>query len=84
MTAFEVFTLGLQGFVLVGILLILILPFLILCDVLHAVEDIKASLALIRDGKFDSWESANASLDPPKKGDVKISIPSSFKPPFEL
>lgn len=84
MTAFEMLTLGLQGFVLIGVLLILILPFLILCDVLHAVEDIKASLALIRDGKFPTYLEAEESLSPVKKGDLKFHIPSSFKPPFEL
>lgn len=84
MTEFEFFTLGLQGIVLILILFIAIVPFLILSDLQHSIEDIKASLSLIRDGKFPSWESAEESLKPAKKGDVKFYPPRSFQPPFEL
>lgn len=72
------------GFLVLGLLAFL-LPFLMLSDLVHSVEDIKAGISLIRSGdKPVDFEELSARKIPAKKGDLRFHIPNILKAPFEL
>lgn len=68
------------GFFTLVVIALLVVEYLITCEVMHSIEDIKHLLIATRNpDSGDDWRKfLTVHNEPPKPGDVKFHIPSSL------